>query len=219
MERKGFFNIKSGSVLRGEGCGRIFGIMWGVNNKEDFSCDRLSDEKFNAERNSEISWPFEEEVSDREKRNVTAADPGADNSEENRHHKDSAEDIDSDVWIEAVVFVDNFRGKPLSRLVGKQNESYDSEPDKRDNVKNVEPYREVEADFKAGYKWSDDVDGNDRNDSHKQSEFFFWARKFHKKVHKNNLLKVESEHKKAAWNRKISRWTIIRVKNTEIIVT
>ena len=68
-----------------------------MNNKEDFSCDRLSDEKFNAERNSEISWPFEEEVSDREKRNVTAADPGADNSEENRHHKDSAEDINSDV--------------------------------------------------------------------------------------------------------------------------
>lgn len=95
--------------------------------------DGLCEERLHSKRDGEIAGPFVKKQADWLKAYLTAANPGTDNGQEDRHQKNSAQNIDHDVGIKAVILIHDLPGHPFCRSVRQQHQDDNAEPYKWDN--------------------------------------------------------------------------------------
>ena len=125
------------------------------------SGNRLSDQCFYRKRNRKIARPFVEKWPDWFHAQMSATDPRADYSHENRHQENCTQDIHNDVRIETIAFFYQFAGHPLSRFVRNQNECDNAAPNQRNHFQDIHPYLHTESHFKERDQWCNRIYGND----------------------------------------------------------
>ena len=115
-------------------------VFCAVNPHHDPVPDGLGDEQLHGEGKGEIARPFVEKQPYGFRTDSSAAYPGADYGQQNRHQENVAQDIDGDMRMKAVVPFGQLRGQPHAGLVGNEHQSHNAQPYKRQGLHNPLPY-------------------------------------------------------------------------------